>query len=56
MRLELHGYGDKRTVRRFALFPIRVKYEIRWLEMVTIAQYWADGYWHNGRFIDKEES
>lgn len=48
-----------RTVRRFALFPIRVGDEYRWLETVYIQQHLAwDGIcisWVNARFADKKQ-
>lgn len=48
-----------RTVRRFALFPIRCRDEYRWLEVVYIQQSlkW-DGcftWWDNYRFVDKKQ-
>ena len=47
--------GDTRIIRRFALFPICTKNEMRWLEWVYIEQRWSDNYaddgWHNYRFV-----
>ena len=59
MRWGKPGAGDKRVVRRLALFPIRVGNEFRWLEFVRIEQtyYDPDYYqfpWHNTRFVEDE--
>lgn len=52
MKVILPIPGQTRTVRRFAFFPIRVDYEVRWLEMVTIRQtYHRDTGWFNDWFI-----
>lgn len=50
--------GEYRVKHRFALFPIWIGREIRWLEWVTIRQRFEefeDGdYWHNISFIIEE--
>jgi len=46
-------YGTERTIRKFALLPINVRNEYRWLEMVTIRQSRIIGSWENLRFIDE---
>jgi hypothetical protein len=30
------SYGDRKTVTKFALFPIKIENEMRWLEYVTM--------------------
>ena len=55
MRIHLpnHYQGQERTIKRFALFPIRAGHEIRWLEKVYIKQYWLSGWgWKNSKFSD----
>lgn len=59
MRWKSVRTGDKRIVTRFALFPIKIQGEVRWLELCKIEQdaYDTDFYtypWHNIRFIDKD--
>jgi len=55
--------GEKRTITKFALFPIcTIELEWRWLEYVTIEQEfdcnysnydgWKSDWWKNLRFID----
>lgn len=49
--------GQTRIVKRFALFPIRLQGECRWLEMCYIEQkyiYYED-MWFDSRFVTKEE-
>ena len=45
-----------RYIRRFALFPIKIRSEYRWLEIVYIEQHrnWLDC-WENLQFITEEE-
>ena len=49
--------GDKRTIKKFALLPIIINEEVRWLEFVTIYQEFIIGYgstiWLNIKFIDQ---
>lgn len=49
--------GDTRIKKRFALFPIIIGNEMRWLEMVKIVQKfddnWADDGWKNWAFINE---
>lgn len=61
MRLKLQPKPlpcDERIIKKFAIFPIKIGYEIRWLEMVTIKQRYvfyrsySDCYWNNICFID----
>lgn len=52
---ELH---ETRTVKRFAIFPIKIDGETRWLETVFVEQVYYpdltfDG-WYNYRFIDRK--
>ena len=47
-----------RIVKTFALFPIRIHMEWRWLEMVYIKQHrhWGNGdFWIDDEFTTKEE-
>lgn len=50
--------NDERIIKKFAIFPIKIGYEIRWLEMVTIKQRYiyscsySGYYWDNICFID----
>lgn len=50
--------GDMRIIKRFALFPITINSEVRWLEWCVIEQraYDVDYYvffpWHNKRFLN----
>ena len=37
-----HEHGDVKIVKKFALFPIRIGEEVRWLEMCKIKM----TYWH----------
>jgi len=53
-------YGDKRIITKFALLPIRIDNETRWLQMVTIDQEYITGgasaviyaAWENRKFVD----
>ena len=49
--------GQKRIIKKFALFPIRLNGETRWLETVYILQKYLDGnscgYWDNKMFCSK---
>ena len=53
--------GCERIIKKFAILPIKIDYEIRWLETVTIKQKYAyhlsyvDACWHNICFIDNEQ-
>lgn len=55
--------GDTRIVQKFALFPITIGLETRWLERVDIEQEcdWGtqDDFvinpWYNKRFVDRGE-
>lgn len=53
MRWKKHKF---RYVRRFAFFPIKIRNEYRWWEVVYIEQErnWLDC-WANNKFITKEE-
>jgi hypothetical protein len=54
MRLIRPKNGDIKIKDKFALLPVSIGREIRWLEWVTIKyQYWY-GYWEIVSFIDKE--
>lgn len=52
MRWTLLHNKDIRIIKRFALLPIRIDYEVRWLETVYIRQEYYNG-WHNDGFVDK---
>jgi hypothetical protein len=49
--------GDHREKSWYALCPVKIKTEIRWLERVNVVQTFKrfeDGdYWSNVRFIDE---
>ena len=57
--------GYKRIIKRFALFPIKIDREIRWLETCYISQVYnkLDGYcdkydvsfWGDQGFVSKDE-
>lgn len=65
MRFRCRNYGDKRIVKRFALFPICLfdkvlgRKEIRWLEVVYVFQpvdcgiFWK--VWESRRFATRGE-
>lgn len=66
MRFKCKYYGDKRVVKRFALFPIRLyidrttdRQEIRWFEVVYIFQKVDCGIfgreWQNRYFVTRDE-
>ncbi len=48
-----------RTIRRFALFPIKCRDEYRWLEVVYIQQHFEYGVWGsswvNDYFVNKQQ-
>ncbi len=49
-----------RYIKRFAIFPIKIKDEIRWLETVYLRQYydvWTVPFsmWKNKEFVTAEE-
>ena len=50
--------GDIRYIKRFALFPIRAGFQLKWLEMCYIKQKyclsWYEDWWENETFISKE--
>lgn len=45
-----------KIVRRFALFPICISYEYRWMEVVYIRRFKRDPFilWRNDRFVSKK--
>lgn len=55
-KVKTNKIGDKRIVKRFAIFPIEAGGSVRWLEFVMIEQILAsDAYdlvWKNNRFIN----
>ena len=59
MRWKLPQDDETRIVERFAVLPIRIRGEARWMERVRILQeYIAPGHslfygWRNIKFIDK---
>ena len=48
-----------RTIKRFAIFPVCIDDEYRWLEMVYIEQKLCRGFWHDWwedkSFVSKSE-
>lgn len=58
MKFKMPKDGDIRIKTKFALFPIMIDKEIRWLERVNIRQYYSEyfGNWRNDCFIDMEGS
>ena len=58
MRWKHPKNGDRKIKRKFALLPIAINYETRWLEWVNIEYEYYDGifdsYWIADRFIDEE--
>jgi hypothetical protein len=50
-----HLYFHRRIIRRFALLPISLDDEIRWLETVYIAQAYSTswGNWYNEQFANR---
>ena len=58
IRKEKHPFSP-RIIKRFALFPIKIKNEIRWMEVCYIKQlYWElwDEYgYENIEFVTKEQ-
>lgn len=56
MKFKLNS-NKYRYIKRFALLPIRIRYEVRWLEIVYILQK-RDGpedSWHNQGFQTKQQ-
>ena len=52
MRWEVPKYGDTKIKKKFALLPINLKGEVRWLEFVKI-EYWRGfSSWIPNKFID----
>ena len=49
-------YSSKQTVKRFALLPVTIDHETRWLELVHIEQTYRPDIklfgWYNERFVD----
>lgn len=57
MRWSKARYGDEKTKKKFAIFPIKAKGEVRWLEWVTVRyKYFINADciegWHAIEFID----
>ena len=52
MRWRTPKCGDKKTVTKFAFFPIQIDNEVRWLEKVTIEMEYRITMWHLMKFID----
>ncbi len=54
MRWYRHHHGKTRVVKRFALFPIEIAGECRWLEICYIKQkynFWLE-MWFNEEFVE----
>jgi hypothetical protein len=47
-------YGDRKTVTKFALFPIKIGNELRWLEYVTMELEFRISEWAPVRFIKNQ--
>lgn len=45
---EWHSYGAERTESWFALFPVTIGAETRWLESVTVVFAWDMGNFYMG--------
>lgn len=54
MRWKQPQWGDTRIIKRFALFPITVGSETRWLEWCYIKQHYGITMWLEDGFVDKE--
>lgn len=54
MRWTESSSRDVKTKRKFALFPISINGETRWLEWVTI-EYRYDYGWYKYRFTDQKK-
>lgn len=56
MRWTKPSDGDIKVKRKFALFPICLYREVRWLEWVTVEYVYNEweNDWHMTRFIDDE--
>lgn len=60
MRWTKHKYmeNERHVIRKFALFPIRIGDEIRWLEFVNVVAYYWYGensghkFWEYEKFVD----
>lgn len=50
MRWDVPVFGQTRTIRKFAWWPVRAGYQVRWLEVVCIKQRYNHG-WHNEYFV-----
>ena len=48
MRFYRPAFGDERKVKRFALFPIKIRSTIYWLETIVIRQHYDNAFgWIN---------
>ena len=56
MRIMRPSNNDTRIIKRFAIIPVGIDKEIRWLEFVYIEQIYSDFYgsWLNNRFVDQD--
>lgn len=58
MRWKQPIHGDIKTKKKFAIFPITINYETRWLEWVNIRYKYFEDCWFYGwiptEFIDEE--
>lgn len=59
MRWFRNKFGDLRYIKKFAISPIEIKGEIKWLEWVYVMQKYVGfrykSCWENVIFITKEE-
>ena len=47
-----HYLNKVRNINRFAILPITIKFETRWLEMCKIKQVYSYGGWYNDKFLN----
>lgn len=52
MRWKVPKYGDTKTKKKFALLPINLNSEVRWLEFVTIKYCYGFCSWIPEKFVD----
>lgn len=55
MRFYKPDYRDKRVKTWFAVLPVTIDRETRWLEKVTVEQYYLYGTWGNRCFVESED-
>lgn len=56
MRWKKAQTGDRRIIKTFALIPIEIKNEVRWLETCYIKQEYSYLFdWENRAFVEKDD-